>query len=122
MNKLSPRDAGFTPIGEVIGNALASYRKGNTEELLRIRDVWVDAVGEAIARDAIPAKFYKNCLTVHVSDSVLLHHLHLLKQDVINKLNQALGLEPDQKSGQEPGQETGMTAISKITFKIEALY
>jgi predicted nucleic acid-binding Zn ribbon protein len=81
----------FTPIGVVLRNALAGYRRGPDGELARIFDLWEDAVGGTIADNAQPAAFKGRVLVVHVNSSAWLHQLRFLKADIIEKVNAALG-------------------------------
>lgn len=86
--KLNPN---FTPIGVVLRNTLAGYRRGADGELSRIFDLWTDAVGGAIADNTQPAAFKGRLLVVHVNSSAWLHQLRFLKADIIEKVNAALG-------------------------------
>jgi predicted nucleic acid-binding Zn ribbon protein len=60
-------------------------------EMLKIFDLWVDAVGENISMNAKPAAFKGDLLLVHVSSSAWMHHLYFQKQELIEKINATLG-------------------------------
>ena len=59
--------------------------------MIRIWDIWSEAVGESIAKNSRPASFKGHLLVVHVSSSSWLYHLNFLKKDLMDKLNKALG-------------------------------
>lgn len=78
-------------IGGVIKKLLGSYRQGADEGLVKIWDLWDQAVGEAIARNARPWAFKGKLLLVNVSSSTWAHQLQFLKEDIIKAVNNALG-------------------------------
>ncbi len=59
--------------------------------MIRIWDLWEGVVGKEISENAKPAAFKGELLLVHVISSTWMHHLHFRKQDIIDKLNIALG-------------------------------
>ena len=83
--------AKFEHIGTILTDVLKSYRKDADEELVKVWHVWDDVVGEVIAQNAKPAAFKGKILIVHVSSSTWTHQLQFLKNDMIVKLNNALG-------------------------------
>lgn len=78
-------------IADVLKNALAAYRTEGDTELVRIWKLWDGAVGHAVAENTRAAAFKGNLLIVHVSSSPWIHQLHFLKQELIEKVNRALG-------------------------------
>jgi hypothetical protein len=74
----------------------------------RVWQVWGETVGEQIAGKSQPAAFRDGTLTVRVSGSAWLQQLSLMKQDIIQQLNAAVGepLVTDIffKQGSLPGQ------------------
>jgi len=65
----------------------------NWEHQLALHQVflfWQKAVGEGIAQRAIPHVIRKGTLWVKVVDSVWMHHLHLQKPLLLEKLNSRL--------------------------------
>lgn len=78
-------------IGNILADSLASCRTQGDGEMIRIWDIWESAVGETIARNTRPAAFKGHLLQVNVSSSSWLYHLNFLKQELIDKINTALG-------------------------------
>lgn len=78
-------------IAGVLQSALGSYRAGGDGELVKVWELWDEAVGHAIAENTRAAAFKGDLLIVHVSSSTWIHHLHFLKRDLIEKINRALG-------------------------------
>lgn len=61
--------------------------------MMRIWDIWDNAVGDAVAKNSRPFSFKGHLLLVHVSSSSWLYHLNFHKKDLMAKLNLALGSE-----------------------------
>ena len=78
-------------ISGILQSALAGYRSKGDGELVKVWNLWDGVVGHAIAENTRAAAFKGSLLIVHVSSSTWLHHLHFLKRDLIDKINQALG-------------------------------
>jgi predicted nucleic acid-binding Zn ribbon protein len=83
----------FTDIGTVLDKVLHQYRPKSDQALCRVWDIWDDAVGSGIAVNARPAAFKGDILLVHVSNSSWLHHLRFLENELVTKVNKALGAE-----------------------------
>lgn len=81
----------MTHIGSILNKSLMACRSGGDGEMIRIWDIWSEAVGESIAKNSRPASFKGHLLVVHVSSSSWLYHLNFLKKDLMDKLNKALG-------------------------------
>lgn len=81
----------------MLGKVLNQYRPMTDQSLIRLWDLWEQAVGEGIAANARPAAFKGDILLVHVSSSTWLHHLRYLESEIIDKLNQALGADQVKK-------------------------
>jgi predicted nucleic acid-binding Zn ribbon protein len=81
----------FVHIGNVIDAVLKPYRSKPDFELKNVWDLWDGVVGKTIAQNARPAAFKGKLLIVHVSSSSWMHQLQFLKNDMIAKLNTALG-------------------------------
>lgn len=92
-------------IAEVLRRALAAYRDEGDGELVKVWELWEAAVGPAIAENTRAAAFRGNLLIVHASSSAWIHHLHFLKQELIAKINRALG----------------KTLVKEIKFKVGPL-
>jgi predicted nucleic acid-binding Zn ribbon protein len=82
---------GFVHIGNVIDGVLKSYRAEPDFELSEVWRLWDDTVGETIAQNARPAAFKGKLLIVHVISSTWIHQLQFLKNDLMAKINDALG-------------------------------
>ena len=73
-------------------NKLAAMeRKKHKANFVQIGGIIDDIVGDVIAQNAKPAAFKGKVLLVHASSSTWIHQLQFLKQDMISKLNGALG-------------------------------
>ena len=81
----------FTPIGTVIEDLLRQHRPTTTQSMLDIWDLWEETVGPDISANARPAAINGNLLLVHVSSSAWMHQLRFLEQDLIRRLNRAMG-------------------------------
>ena len=85
------RKAEFEHIGGVIADVLKNYRRESDEELLEVWHVWEGVVGDVIAQNAKPAAFKGRILIVHTTSSTWVHQLQFLKEEIVGKLNTALG-------------------------------
>lgn len=57
----------------------------------RVWQVWSEAVGPQIAAKSQPAAFRDGTLTVRVTGSAWMQQLSLMKQEIIDQLNEAIG-------------------------------
>lgn len=99
----------FVHIGLIIDTLLSSYRKntkGAVGKLDRIANVWSSATGTAIAENTKPISVKGGLLLVNVTSSVWMQQLQYIKDDLIVRLNAALGVED----------------IDNIKFKIGKVY
>lgn len=83
----------FAPLGTVIEKVLREYRPPTDQAMLKVWDVWAEAVGPVIAANAKPVAFKGDLLLVHVCSSTWLHQLRFMEQEMIQKLNGLLGSE-----------------------------
>lgn len=96
----------LTHVGSFINDILSTCRTSRPDvEMTRIWALWNEAIGPTIAENARPAAFKGQVLLVHVTSSPWMQQLQFLKQDIIQKLNTALGKE----------------LVSEIKFKIGSL-
>ena len=86
-----PKQSDFVHIGKIIDDVIKQYRTEPNFALKKVWRLWDEAVGETIARNARPAAFKGKLLIVHVNSSAWIHQLQFLKNDLITKLNAALG-------------------------------
>ena len=89
--KRDDKQPGFVHIGNVIAGVLKNYRSKPDFELTEIWRLWDEAVGATIAQNARPAAFKGQLLIVHVISSTWIHQLQFLKNDLMAKINAALG-------------------------------
>lgn len=59
--------------------------------LARVQEVWEQAAGPAIAAAAVPSAERAGVLTVRCSAAVWAHELELMADDLVARLNDALG-------------------------------
>jgi predicted nucleic acid-binding Zn ribbon protein len=78
-------------IGSVLNNLLRVFHEKANGDMALIWRYWDEAVGETIAQNARPAVFKGRMLYVNVASSPWIHQLQFLKQDLIERLNMALG-------------------------------
>lgn len=93
------------PVGDILQKSLKAYRKKKDLGMIKIWDLWEDAVGKEIAENAKPAAFKGDVLLVHVNSSPWMHHLQFLKKDIIDKINSKMGKD----------------MVGELKFKIENL-
>ncbi|UCF95302.1 MAG: DUF721 domain-containing protein [Desulfobacterales bacterium] len=99
------KQPGSTHIGRIIEGLLQKYRRESDQDLLQIWHLWDEVVGAPIARNAKPAAYKGKLLLVHVTNSVWIHQLQFLKNDIVHQLNAA----------------AGQTLVEEIKFKIGAV-
>jgi len=90
-NRKMKNEKDMIHIGGVIDSVLKTFRCLPDGELTRIWEMWDGIVGEVIAGNARPEAFKGTLLLVSVTSSTWIHHLHFLKKDIIQKINQAFG-------------------------------
>ena len=78
-------------IGDIMAGVLKTCRRDRDGDLSQVWDLWDNAVGDAIAKNARPEAFKGKLLLVRVNSSPWLHHLQFLRKDIIKKVNTALG-------------------------------
>ena len=83
--------AKFVHIGRIIEDVLKTYRREPDSALIRVWHVWDSIVGEVISKNAKPAAFKGRILLVYVTSSTWVHQLQFLKEEMIARLNEALG-------------------------------
>ncbi|THB81038.1 MAG: DUF721 domain-containing protein [Desulfobacteraceae bacterium] len=81
------KNSNLIHISGILDKALGQFRKESDTHLTRIWDVWSDAVGEPIARNAKPHAFKDKILIVHVSSSAWIHQLSFLEKDMLSSIN-----------------------------------
>ncbi len=80
-------------VGSAVKEALSGLGLYKKYQQHKVWEVWDKVVGPRIASVAQPERFNFDTLFVAVSDSMWLHHLNCLQQEMMDKLNGALGKE-----------------------------
>ena len=85
------KQANLQRLGNVLQGILKKYNIFFDSEEQRLLEVWRKAVGPQISLQTRPDRLKRNTLFVKVSSSVWMQQLHLLKQEIVEKINQLLG-------------------------------
>ncbi|MCP3898513.1 MAG: DUF721 domain-containing protein, partial [Desulfobacteraceae bacterium] len=93
-------------ISNILDTTLKNYRPKSDMEMTRIWDLWGEAVGDEVAKNAKPAAFKEGTLIVNVSSSVWIQHLKFLEKDMISNINHILNKK----------------LVKKVRFKIAKLH
>lgn len=84
------KQANLQRLGNVLTGILKKHNIFFDSEEQRLLEVWQKAVGPQISVQTRPDRLKRNTLFVKVSSSVWMHQLHILKQDIIEKINRLL--------------------------------
>jgi hypothetical protein len=113
-------------IDEILARALRKRHVPFRLEDRRLKEVWGRAVGPQISSQSRPEHLRREILLVKVANSVWMQQLHFLKEEIIGKVNSALG-KPSVKDirfaiGQLPaspdqGYEPGFRILSTVPLK-----
>ncbi len=98
--------AGFQSVGEILSRVLSGYRPSKDLEMMRLWDVWEDALGREIAENTKPASFKGGVLVVSVASSAWLYQLKFLEREMIVNLNAHLE----------------QSTITRIQYKIASIH
>lgn len=90
MDKKNKTD-NLVHISDILNSALGKYRPAKDMHMVRIWDIWDDAVGRPIAMNAKPDSFKSGILNVNVSSSSWIHQLKFLEKEMILNINKLLG-------------------------------
>ncbi len=85
------KDDNLIHIGDILGKTLNQFRPAKDTQMLKIWDIWDQAVGSPIAMNAKPESFKDGSLIVNVSSSSWIHQLKFLEKDMIANLNKMIG-------------------------------
>ena len=94
MTRPDKEKRSFVHIGNVIRDMLKNNRLETDTSLIRVWDIWEEAVGEVIAANTRPAAFKGDLLIVNATSSSWLQQLRFLKPEIIQKVNHVLGDVP----------------------------
>ncbi len=78
-------------LGDIIDNVLHSFGQNPEMRMVEVWRLWDQILEKPIAENTRPAAFRKKLLLVHVSSSSWIHQLQFMKDDIIVKINTALG-------------------------------
>lgn len=78
-------------ISDIIKSTLEKWINTAGQPIARIWELWDEAVGDHIARNAHPAYLKNHILVVHVASSAWIQQLQFSKKSIIQKINQAAG-------------------------------
>lgn len=92
----------LTKIGNILTDSMDEGFLGLAREMLRVFEVWEEAVGSYNASKARPESVKNGRLTIVVESSVWIDHYTYLKDQFVENMNNALGGE----------------VIREITFKV----
>ena len=81
----------LTPIGRVIASSMDQGFLGLAKEMVRVFEVWEDAVGRYNAANSRPESLTNGRLVVVVDSSAWIDRLSYLKEEFIKSLNESLG-------------------------------
>jgi len=90
--KKKDKDGKLIHISDILNSALGKFRPAADTEMMRIWDIWDDAVGKPIAMNAKPDSFKDGVLIVNVSSSTWIHQLKFLEKEMILNINKKLDL------------------------------
>ncbi len=91
MTKPNEKREELVHIGSVLNHILRGFHEKANGNMALVWRFWDETVGETIAQNARPVIFKGRLLYVNVTSSPWIHQLQYLKQEIIEKLNSALG-------------------------------
>ncbi len=89
LNK-NNRNGKLIHISDILNSALGKFRPAQDTWMMRIWDIWEDAVGNPIATNAKPDSFKDGTLIVNVSSSTWIHQLTFLEKEMVLNINKHL--------------------------------
>ena len=91
MTRSDREKRSFVHIGSVLRDVLKKSRLEADTSLIKVWDIWQEAVGDVIAGNTRPAAFKGNLLIVNTTSSSWLQQLRFLKPEILQKVNHVLG-------------------------------
>ena len=91
MTRSDKEKRSFVHIGSVLRDMLKKSRLETNTSLIRVWDIWQEAVGDVIAANTRPAAFKGNLLIVNATSSSWIQQLRFLKPEILQKVNHVLG-------------------------------
>ena len=90
MTRSDKEKRSFVHIGSVLRDMLKNSRLETDTSLIKVWDIWQEAVGDVIAANTRPAAFKGNLLIVNATSSSWLQQLRFLKPEILQKVNHVL--------------------------------
>lgn len=89
----SKRKGTLTEVSSILQTLLEKSRNPLSDQFLRWKlwYNWKDIVGEAISKKCLPAGYRDGVLWVWVKNSVWMHHLLFLREDITDAINKKIG-------------------------------
>ena len=81
------------PLGTILQEAIAASKIDVDLSAYKLWQQWQDVVGPVIGENTRPEAIKGKLLLVNVSSSPWIQQLQFLKSELIEKLNQAMGIE-----------------------------
>ena len=91
MTRSDKEKRSFVHIGSVLRDMLKNSRLETDTSLIKVWDIWQEAVGDVIAANTRPAAFKGNLLIVNTTSSSWIQQLRFLKPEILQKVNHVLG-------------------------------
>jgi len=91
MNNKNTNNKNLFKLGDFMNDALLKFRISCDSLMLRVRDIWEEALGSFVSEHTKPAVFKDGLLIVDVNNPAMMQQLFFLKKEVIVKLNKAIG-------------------------------
>jgi predicted nucleic acid-binding Zn ribbon protein len=91
--KTRQKNKDVTHIGDILSKSVGALAGRADLELLSLWETWTEAVGEEVACHTRPKAFKGTLLLVTVDSSVWMHHLSMMKHEIIARINKKLGEE-----------------------------
>jgi hypothetical protein len=92
--RTAEKTGGPVVLGDSMARLYASQKWQQHWRLFRLGPGLAGIVGEQVARLTSPAQFRHDVLWVYVQDSSWMHHFQFVKQDLLGRVNLALGAHP----------------------------
>ncbi len=87
------RQKNLQKLGDVLQKTLKRFNISGNSIDRNIWDAWNKAIGPQVAAQTRPDKLRRDILFVKVSNSIWMHQLQFMKQEIIDKTNKFLGRE-----------------------------
>ena len=91
MNHKKINNKNIFKLGDFLTDTLAQYSISYNSFILKVWDIWEEALGDFISSHTKPEAFKNGLLIVNVDNPAMMQQLHFLKKEVISKLNKAIG-------------------------------